>query len=84
MNYTIDKIKFKLNSLPRIARLVISGFIFMILGVFLSRYNPNIIYFIFAGCFSLLGLVLFMMGVINGFIDIYRTIKNKIPSSKVN
>lgn len=77
MNEHMEKIRFRINSLPRTARNIILGMGFMILGVALSRYNPNVIYFIFAACFSLLGLVLFMMGVIGGFVDIINHFRHK-------
>lgn len=78
MNPYLDKLIFKYKSVPRAARYIGFGFFFMILGVALSRYDPNVIFFIFAAVFALLGLVLFFMGVINGLVETIQFIRHKV------
>lgn len=72
-----ENIKFRINSMPRMTKQVIAGFFFMILGVILSRADPSIYFFIFGACFSLLGLVLFFMGLINGLMDLIKYLRHK-------
>lgn len=72
MNPHLSKIAFRYRTIPRMGKQMGFGVFFMVLSVFLSRHDPNIIWFIFAAMFALCGLVLFMMGVINGFVDLFR------------
>ena len=78
MNPYLDRLIFKYKSIPRGLRYIGFGFFFMVLGVALSKYDPNVIFFIFAAVFALLGLVLFFMGVINGMVETIHFIRNKV------
>lgn len=60
------------------------GFVFMIIGVSLSRIDNNVIFFIFSASFALLGLVLFMMGVINGFIEVFNHVLHRKPKKQLD
>lgn len=72
-----DNFKFKWYSYPRSAKYTGIGFVLMVVGVIISRSNENIIYFIWASTFALLGLVLFFMGIINGLVDLWRHFRKK-------
>lgn len=63
---------FRFRATPRILKQMGFGIFFMILGIGLSRYDPNMIFFIFGASFCLCGLVLFFMGVINGILETIR------------
>lgn len=82
MREYLDWLRLKISFIPRMVRYIVSGLAFMVLGIILSKYDPNVIYFIFSAMLSLLGLVLFMMGLINGALDLARHIKYKLSGNK--
>lgn len=55
----------------------------MVSGVLISRASENIIYFIWASTFALLGLILFFMGIINGMMELWRHLRRKKDKSDV-
>ena len=77
MNEYLYLIKFKLDSVPRPLKQVVFGLGFMVLSIILSKTSGNVIYFIFSASFALLGLVLFMMGMINACLEIARHFMRK-------
>jgi len=83
MKHVFFWIKMKFDLTPRIAKYLIFGMFFMVLSVILSKTSDNVIFFIFSACFALLGLVLSMMGLINGCLDLARYLKNRLYGSKV-
>lgn len=79
----ISSLLFRWHGLPRIAKQMGAGFAFMILSIVLSRHDPNVIWFIFAAMFALCGLVLFVMGMINGFVDVFSHFLHKKPKDAI-
>lgn len=77
MNEYLYLIKFKIDSVPRPLKQVVFGLGFMVVSIILSRTSDNVIFFIFSTSFALLGLVLFMMGMINALLELGRHLIRK-------
>lgn len=78
-NPYLDRIIFLWNGTSRPAKQIGFAVVFMALALVISRYSPNVIYFIFSACFALCGLVLFFMGLINGIIDLFNYFLHRKP-----
>lgn len=73
--------KFRWKSYPRSAKYSGIGFVLMLVSVIVSSKEQNIVLFIWASTFALLGLVLFFMGIINGFMDLWKHLRRKKDKS---
>lgn len=77
MNENIHRIKFWYDSKPKSVRYGMIGFAFMVLTVIMVNLSNIVIVMIFAATLGLCGLVLFVMGLIYGGIDLYKSFIRK-------
>lgn len=77
MNEYFHRIRFFYDSKPKSVRYAGLGFGLMILTVLMVRLSDIVAVYLIAGTMGLCGLVLFVMGLIYGGIDLYKTFIRK-------
>lgn len=77
MNEYIHRIRFFYDSKPKSVRYAGMGFGLMIMTTILAYLSNMVIVMIFAATMGLCGLVLFVMGLMYGVMDLYKTFIRK-------